>query len=199
MRGECRRANVWLQLYVDGRLDPGRLPALEEHLDACAECRAALSAYEVVARSAGMPEGAPDPARLTALVMARIAAYEAQKQGSATAAAALAVAAPRRQFGPRWADALLAALLATLTTLLFALLNPGVSGTLAHAFPLAAAALGAPGPGAIAWSAWIVWIASGMGLTLLLAGSEVRATWRRRLMARLGQWQRPQWLTLRGI
>lgn len=198
MRGECRRANVWLQLYLDGRLDPRQLPALEEHLDACAECRAALSAYEVVTQSASMPEGGPEPAQLTAAIMARIAAYEAQKQGS-VAAEAVVAAQSRRQFTPRWADALLAAVLATLSTLLFALLNPGVRGAVAHAFPLAATMLGAPGPGAIAWSAWIVWIASGAGLTLVLAGAEVRAAWRKRLTARLGQWQRPQWPTLRGI
>lgn len=189
MRAECRRANVWLQHYIDGRLDPRRLPALETHLDACADCRAALSAYEVVAQSAGMPEGAPDPAQLTAAIMARITAYEAQRH----------VAAVRRQFAPRWVDALLAALLATLSTLIFALMNPGVRGAMAHTFPLAAIVLGAPGPGAIAWSAWVVWIASGTGLTLVLAGGEVRATWRKRLAVRLGQWQRPQWPTLRGV
>ena len=188
MRGECRKANVWLQLYIDGRLDPRQLPALEDHLDGCAECRAALAAYEVVVQSAGMPEGAPEPAQLTAAIMARIAAYEAQRRPVA-----------QGQFAPRWGDALLAALLATLSTLLFALLNPGVRDAMAHAFPLAATLLGAPGPGAIAWSAWVVWIASGMGLTLVLAGAEVRAAWRKRLAARWGQWQRPQWPTLRGI
>lgn len=190
MRGECRRANTWLQLYIDGRLDPRQLPALEAHLDNCADCQAALGAYELVAQSAGLPEGAPDPVQLTAAIMARIADYEAQKQQQLAA---------QRQFALRWADALLAALLATLSTLVFALLNPGVRATLAHTFPLAATLLGASGPGAIAWSAWIVWIASGTGLTLLLAGAEVRAAWRKRLAARLGQWQRPQWPTLRGV
>ena len=190
MRGECRRANTWLQLYIDGRLEPRQLPTLEAHLDSCAECREALASYEVVAQSAGLPEGAPDPAQLTASIMARIAEYETQKQGQIAA---------QRQFGPRWADALLAALLATLSTLLFALLNPRARATLAHTFPLAATLLGAPGPGAIAWSAWVVWIASGSGLTLLLAGAEVRTAWRKRLAARLGQWQRPQWPTLRGV
>ena len=192
MRAECRRANVWLQHYIDGRLDPRQLPALETHLDACADCRAALSAYEVVAQSVGMPEGAPDPAQLAASIMARIAAYEVQQRHAA---------AVRRQFAPRWADALLAALLATLSTLLFALLDPSVRDAMAHAFPLAAMVLGAPGPGAVAWSAWVVWIASGAGLTLWLAGTEVRAAWRKRLAARLGQWQwqRPQWPTLRGV
>lgn len=190
MTGECRRTNTWLQFYIDGQLDPYRLPALETHLAACANCRSALETYELVAQSAGLPEGAPDPAQLTASIMERIAAYEAQKQRQL---------ATQRQFAPRWADALLAALLATLSTLIFALLNPGVRATLAHTFPQAAAALGSPGPGAIAWGAWVVWIVSGAGLTLLLAGAEVRATWRKRLAARLGQWQPPQWPTLRGV
>lgn len=190
MTGECRKANRWIQLYIDGRLEPRQLPALEAHLDTCAECRAALAAYEVVARAAGLPEGAPDPEQLTASIMARVATHEARKRQRLAA---------QRQFAPRWADALLAALLATLSTLLFALLNTGVRATMAHTFPLAAALLGAPGPGAIAWGAWVVWIASGAGLTLILAGGEVRTAWRKRLVARLGQWQRPQWPTLRGI
>lgn len=190
MTGECRRVNRWLQVYIDGRLEPRQLPVLEAHLDACAECRAALAAYEVVAQSAGLPDGAPDPAQLTASIMARITAYEAQKQERLAA---------QRQFALRWGDALLAALLATVSTLIFALLNPGVRGTMAQAFPLAAMVLSAPGPGAIAWGVWVVWIASGMGLTLVLAGAEVRATWRKQLAARLGQWPRPQWPTLRGV
>ena len=37
----------------------------------------------------------------------------------------------------------------------------------------------AEGPGSIPWIAWIIWITAGVGLTLWLAGAEVRATWKR--------------------
>jgi predicted anti-sigma-YlaC factor YlaD len=188
MRRKCRWVGDQLQLYVDGRLEPRRLSALEAHLDDCSECRAALAAYEIVAQSAGMPEGAPESAQLTAMIMGRIAAYEAQRREVVT-----------RQFTPRWADALLAALLATMSTLVFALFDPGLRDTLIHTFPLAVTVLGAPGPGAIAWSAWAVWIVSGLGLTFWLAGTDVRADWRRRFAARLEQVQWPQWPTLRGV
>ena len=56
---------------------------------------------------------------------------------------------------------------------------------LARTFPDIVAVLLAPGPGSIAWLAWLVWITAGVALTLWLAGREVRAAWRRSLAQRL--------------
>jgi anti-sigma factor RsiW len=191
----CARARGWLNLYVDGRLPLGRLRALEEHVLGCAACRRELVMLEGVreALHEGAAEVAPEPAELHMLIMARIAAYEAaRREAQAAVAAAKAVGAGAgASFGLRWADALLAAALATLSTLLFVLLDPGlrvaVPAALLRSFPGVAALLSAPGPGAVAWAAWLVWIVAGVGLALLFAGAEVRMRWRRSLAARLPQ------------
>jgi predicted anti-sigma-YlaC factor YlaD len=180
---------TWLQLYMDGRLEAARLPALEAHLASCAACRELLAAYELIGSATGEREDVVVPPELTGLILARVADFERQR-----------LAARERHFAPRWTDGALAIALATLSTLLFVLLDPtlraAVPQAVAHSFPLVPEMLAAPGPGAIAWSAWVVWIASGVGLTLWLAGAEVRAQWRKRLAARLARW--PQWPTVRG-
>ncbi|HEU5440162.1 MAG TPA: zf-HC2 domain-containing protein [Ktedonobacterales bacterium] len=170
----CRRMERWLQLYTDGRLEAERLPALEVHLAGCMACRELLAAYELIGTAAGAHEEAAVPPGLTGLIMARVADYERAR-----------LAAVERRFAPRWGDAVLAVTLATLSTLLFVLLDPALRMTVpravAQSFPLVPAMLAARGPGAIAWSAWVVWIASGLGLTLWLAGPELRAAARYRL------------------
>lgn len=191
----CARARGWLNLYVDGRLPLGRLRALEAHVLGCAACRRELVMLEGIREAlrgdAAEAETAPEPAELHALVMARIATYEARRREARAAVAAAKAAGAGASFGLRWADALLAAALATLSTLVFVLLDPGlravVAAALLRSFPGVAALLSAPGPGAVAWAAWLVWIVAGVGLALLFAGAEVRMQWRRSLAARLPQ------------
>lgn len=170
----CRRMETWLQLYTDGRLAAERLPALEAHLADCRACRELLAAYELIGSAAGAREDVAVPPELTGLILARVADYERAR-----------LAETEQRFAPRWGDAALAVTLATLSTLLFVLLDPALRMALpravAQSFPLVPAMLAAQGPGAIAWSAWVVWIASGLGLTLWLAGPELRAAARRRL------------------
>ena len=176
----CSRARVWLQLYVDERLDVCRLPALEQHLDACADCRRELAALEAI-RCALVPTNLErEPATLTAQIMARVAVLESRRAY---------VRAAGSSFGVRWGDALLAALLASIATLSFVLLDPTLRATLpavfVRSFPSLAALLLAPGPGSIAWIAWIVWVATGLGLAIWFAGAEARSTWRRNLSERV--------------
>lgn len=177
---KCQRASALLQLYVDHRLDYRRLGALEAHLAGCARCRHDLDAFSAVCAAMAEPEPLAMPADLTARIMARIADSEAQR-----------ALAKRARYRVSWSDARLAALFATATTLLFVLISPALrlaaGDALRGAFPGLIAALLAPGPGSIAWLAWLVWIVAGVGLTLWLAGSEVRGIWRRSLSHRLPQ------------
>jgi hypothetical protein len=176
----CSRAEKLLNLYVDGRLDVRRLPLLEEHVHSCAVCRAKLAVFEAVRESLADDRPVAEPPGLTERILARVAAFEARR-----------VAAPARQFTLRWADGLLAALLATLTTLLFILLDPSLRASLpqdiSRAFPGVVALLNVSGPGSIAWVAWIVWVAAGLALTIWFAGAEVRSSWRRSLSERIPQ------------
>lgn len=176
----CSRARTWLQLYVDGRIEARRLGPLEAHLRGCAACRHELSMLETVCESLSELPTVAEPVGLTNLILARIAAFEVRQ-----------AAADVRQFGLRWADALLAALLATMTTLLFVLVDPSLRATVpslvSHSFPAFVALLTKSGPGSIAWIAWIVWLTVGFGLAFWLAGAEVRSTWRRSVSQHLPQ------------
>jgi anti-sigma factor RsiW len=175
---KCSRAAPLLQLYVDGRLEAPRLAALEAHLEGCATCRHELDMLEAICAVGAPGEPVIEPPDLTARILARVAESEARRVPDRV-----------RGFGLGWADALRAALLASATTLLFILLSPAlrpaVGGELSSAFPNVVALLLAPGPGSIAWIAWLVWIAAGLILTLWFAGREVRALWRRVLAQRL--------------
>jgi anti-sigma factor RsiW len=174
----CARAKALLQLYVDSRLKPAHLAALEAHLDRCTHCQHELALLEAICASAA--EAVVEPPDLTDRILARIAMSEARR-----------AATTMSTFGLRWGDGLRAVLLATATTLLFILLSPAlrlsVGSELNHSFPELAAALLAPGPGSIAWIAWLVWIVAGLVLTLWLAGAEVRSAWRRSLLSRMPQ------------
>jgi anti-sigma factor RsiW len=175
----CARVGGWLQLYVDGRLDVRQLGRLEEHLEACAVCRADLLLLEIVCQGAAGLEPAPEPTSLTAAIMRRIAELEARR----------ASAPSRRLFQPGWGDAALAALLATLATAVFMIVQPALWQTSSSALLQALA----PVEGAAvafysswsSWLAWVIWVGVGLLLALWFAGGEVRAGWRRTLLARL--------------
>src|SRR5215475_11288053 len=155
----CAQAQTDLQLYIDGRLDPHRFSAVETHLDTCPRCQHDLALYEILHEALTDPAGDREPTDLTDLVMARIASSERQKR----------ITSPE-EFGWRWRDALLAAILGTASTLLFLLMNPTLGTsfymTIAHSFPVLVTLIQAEGPGSIPWIAWIIWITAGVGLTL---------------------------------
>jgi len=182
---KCTRASRLIQLYVDGRLAPHVLAPLEEHLASCAACRAELEALEAVCATLTDVPMEPEPQNITALVLTRVATYEAQQARER-----------ERQFSLRWEDTLLAALLASVATLCFVLLDPALRtafpAAFSHAFPALVALLAAPGPDSIAWIAWIVWVAAGLGLAIWFAGAEARATWRRSIAERIAREHMPQ-------
>lgn len=176
----CSRARIWLQLYIDERLDVRRLSALERHLDTCTACRKELTALEAIRGALAPTNLEREPANLTAQILARVAAVELRR------ARARAVSRP---FAVRWGDALLAALFASIATLSFVLLDPTLRATLpavfTHSFPVIASLLLAPGPDSIAWIAWIVWVSSGLTLAVWFAGAEARSSWRRSVSGRV--------------
>lgn len=176
----CSRARYWLQLYIDERLDVRRLPALETHLDTCPACRHELAALEEIRGALAVANLEREPAHLTEQIMARVAAMETRRARTRAAAAS---------FSLRWGDAVLAALLASVATLSFVLLDPTLRSTVpvafVRSFPSIVALLMAPGPGSIAWVAWIVWVATGAGIAIWFAGAEARSTWRRSLSERV--------------
>lgn len=181
----CTHARRQLQIYVDGRLAPRHFAPLEAHLAHCAACRDELVALEALCAALAETSLEPEPRNLTALVLGRVATYEARR-----------ARAQDRPFTLRWADALLAVLLASIATLCFVLFDPSLRTTFpeafSHTFPEVVSLLSAPGPGSIAWIAWVVWVAAGLGLALWFAGSEARAAWRRSIAGRIPRQHMPQ-------
>jgi anti-sigma factor RsiW len=173
----CRRAATWLQLYVDGQLSVRRLARLEEHLEVCAACRNDLTVLEAICQTSAALDYESEPADLTAAIMRRIGELEERR----------VAARGERAFGPGWADALLAAVLATLATAVFLAFQPGLwrmaSLALTRMFAGVATDVSAWSP----WVAWVVWVGVGLTLAIWFAGGEVRAGWRRTLTARLSR------------
>jgi anti-sigma factor RsiW len=181
----CARAAYWLQLYVDGRLQERHLAPLEAHLLGCDACRQELATLDSICSALHSLPLEQEPADLTNRILARVAAYEERR--AATRAA---------DFGVRWADTLLAALLASISTVLFIALDPALRRTVpeavAHAFPGLIVLMQAPGPGSVPLVAWVVWITTGTLLALWFAGSEARSSWRRSISARMPRVNVPQ-------
>lgn len=181
---KCSRAMILLNLYVDGRLPLRRFAALEDHLRECAACSEELCHLELVARALVESPLAAEPEGLTALILARIAGFEVNRARSG-----------ERAFAPRWGDAVLAAVLASLTTLLFVFLDPhlrpGILSGLATLGGHLSSVAAASGTGASALLVWTVWIAAGCVLTLWLAGAQLRSTWRRSLAQHIPQLRQP--------
>ncbi len=174
----CARVTELLQLRVDRRLDAQWTARLDAHLATCEGCRHDLAILEAICAASTTEAPIVEPPDLTAHILNRVAVYEQRRARPLIFGVGLS-----------WADGLRAALLASATTVIFILLSPGlrpaVGTQFMHAFPDLVALLLAPGPGSIAWLAWLVWIAAGVALTLWLAGREVRAAWRRSLAQRL--------------
>jgi anti-sigma factor RsiW len=175
----CAGVEQWLQLYLDGRLDARRLPALERHLAHCAACQADLGRLELVREALTVGALMQQPPDLSPTIMRRVADLEARR----------AAIVGQRSFAPGWGDGALAAILATLATAIFLIFQPALRQAAAttggHVLDAAERAVGLVVMGSSSWLAWFVWVLAGLCLTIWLAGSEVRAGWRRALMERL--------------
>ena len=175
---KCSRVSGLLQLYVDQRLNTQWEGRLEAHLAGCANCRHDLAVLEAICLASTQDAPIVEPPDLTARILGRVSLYEQHRERPQVVG-----------LGISWADGLRAGLLASATTLFFILLSPALRPALgmqiARTFPTIVKLLLAPGPGSIAWLAWLVWITVGVTLTLWLAGSEVRAVWRRSVTQRL--------------
>jgi anti-sigma factor RsiW len=178
---KCGQVHDSIQLYLDGRLDGQRMPGLAQHLQTCGQCRDELAAYQTIVE--GMTTTEPDlhPEALTRSIMLRIRQVDAQLRAPALS----------RPFSLGWADALLAAALATVMTVVFLFFQPvlraAISVPLSDTF---AALTHTIALHTASWSPlaiWFVWIALGVTLTLWFAGREVRAGWRRTIQERLSR------------
>lgn len=175
----CSDARRWIQLYMDGRLEGRDQPNLARHLSTCDACRGELAAFQLLVDGLSCEDPLRSPDLLTRSIMRRIRQADAATMGQSVS----------HPFALGWADAVLAASLATVVTIIFLWFEPALRAAVSAMAKLAldsvthgiTAATSSWSPVAV----WLVWIGAGVALTLWFAGREVRAEWRRTLLTRL--------------
>jgi hypothetical protein len=186
----CSRAQRLLQLYIDRQLSLASTRALERHLVHCAACRAEWMLLEDVVAEVHSLSNIAEPAWLTEAIMARVAETTAQpvEEASIEPYKLQQRSLQRTPFRLTMQDLILSSLLATIVVIGFALFQPGLRDMLVKSVnPLLATALEglqfliSPNAGIMGLFAWLLWVLLGIFITLLLAGSEVRSHWRRRI------------------
>ncbi len=188
----CGRANDWMSLYLDGRLDVRRLGRLERHLMACEECQRDLARLRLVQVALRDERLVEEPAGLNEHVMRRVSAYEAQRASAAAmrrqrAAARKAERARTwRGVGARRALALAIALVALFVwaQMTTPKLLPEMASRLG---PNLLQLLVSPGPYEVAWSVWIAGATLALVAFTWLARTEASEEFRRALADRLPQ------------
>lgn len=175
---KCAQYADWLQLAVDGRLEPARQRLLDAHLADCPFCQHDYALLEEVRDALTMPVVAE--VDLTAAIRQRIANYEV-----AAAARRERRHAVRRDLAQRGAIAVVLVMLA------IAFLQPGLwhsaTATVQRTVPQVLTLLLSPGPNSIAWGIWCGAVLAALGLVVWLRRTEALTNWRRTLEERLPQ------------
>ncbi len=192
----CSRAQRLLQLYLDQRLSLPRMRALERHLTHCATCRAEWMLLEDILAGIHSLHNIADPPWLTEAIMARVAETTARPPEEPDIELPKLRQPPshRTPFRPTMQDLILSSMLATIVVISFVLFQPELRNILVNSVnPLLGPVLAglqvliSPNAGIIGLLVWLLWICLGIGITLILAGSEVRSHWRQRIRERLPQ------------
>ncbi len=186
----CSRAQRLLQLYIDHQLSLTQTRALERHLARCTDCRAEWILLEDIGVGIHSLNNIVEPAWLTDAIMARVAATTAQppEELALEPRKLRQRTIQRAPFRLTVQDLALSSMLATIVVVGFVLFQPGLRDALAKSVnPLLGAGLEglqfllSPNAGIMGLIVWLLWVAMGIGITVFLAGSEVRSHWRQRI------------------
>ena len=186
----CSRAQHLLDLYIDRQLSLTQTRALERHLARCATCRSEWMLLEDMIADVHSLNTIAEPVWLTESIMARVAATTAPPpQELAIEPRKLRQPTTQRPpFRLTVQDLVLSSLLATLVVIGFVVFQPGLRGALVKSVnPLLGTALEglqfliSPNAGILGLFVWLLWGLLGISITLVLAGSEIRSNWRRRI------------------
>jgi predicted anti-sigma-YlaC factor YlaD len=166
----CSKAATQLQLYLDHQLTLNQIRALETHLSACLTCRQELLLLEKINSVLQDIEPIVEPPDLTRNIMRRVAL------------------SPRKRceytyglFHPSLFEIVTVVVLATITTLGIILAQPSLRSILLSANQTASIAtshlLGSVSSSTLTWIFWVIGTLLGVGITLVLAGKEIRSSW----------------------
>jgi anti-sigma factor RsiW len=189
------RANVQMNLYLDGRLGANGLRQLERHLMSCVACRRDLARMrlpESVLRESDPLAHSSLPDGFAERVMQRVEVYETERKAAQEQKARQkafrrrAQAAFWRGSGWRMVGAAIALLVAVAIWWRTYPEN-GIEGAVSHFWTDVLQLLTIPGPEEIAWSVWIGGAALALVAFYWFARTEASAEWRRALVERLPQ------------
>ncbi len=180
----CREASRQLQLYLDCRLTMEQVRVLEAHIANCRACQRELYLLEEVAALLRGVVPVAEPADLTMRIMRRVAmAPQRQKEHNFVL------------WRPSLAELLVVVLLATISTLGVMWQQPSLRAVLPFAsghdslslafFDSLHALIGGNTGLLLLLAFWLVGAALGVCITLILAGSELRAQWFKAMLERL--------------
>lgn len=176
----CAEAGVWLHLSMDGRLSADHLAQLERHLETCSDCRREREVLESLRTTLVVQELVPEPEQLSQQIMARVAAYEAQR-AARPARVALLVRDAALRIG----------MILALVVLAVEIIQPSLWTSLIseanRSAPQLVQALTAPGPNSVAWSIWALGAGAVLVVAMRIIRSDAYASWLRSMTDRLPQ------------
>lgn len=192
----CTKAAEQLQLYVDKRLPLEKMRLLELHLSQCDSCQQAFLCFEQIDQTLRTMEMVAEPADLTSRIMQRVAHSVQQKEVLAQKPLTSEVHS-YALFQPSLAEWLTTLILATITTLGIILGQPALRAALpipnghdafSHFCIYLWQNLMSVNSNTLMLAFWIVGTILGVWITLLVAGSEMRAVWLKAMTSRLPVW-----------
>lgn len=182
----CSEATQQLQFYIDHQLTLKQIRELEAHLSRCTVCQEELFLLERVADAVQNLDLVVEPDNLTERIMQRVALTPQHP--------------PDPIFfllRPSLKEVLAVVVLATVTTLGIILGQPSLRSvlpfanghdSLSFAFMNTLHLLLNLDAGTLTLALWLGGTVLGVGITLVLAGAEMRTKWRKAMMDHLPSW-----------
>jgi Putative zinc-finger len=181
----CKEASQQLQLYLDNRLTVQQVRILEAHLFSCNACREELIMLESVIKDLEACKVVAEPENLNKSIMRRVSLVAGQQ----------APTPPKFSlWRPSLLEILVAAALATIATIGTILQQPAIRSLLPFAnghdwfsltFINLLHTLISVDSTALILALWIAGIVLGVGITVIVAGSEMRTQWFKAMIERL--------------
>lgn len=186
----CTKAAYQLQLYIDHQLTLRQTRVLEAHIAACPACHAELNFLEEVSCGLHALRVVTEPANMHEQIMHKVALTTARKQQLLHEKQGTSF----KLFRPSLGEILAASVLATIATLAILLRQTSLSTLLPVAnghdpfslfYTQVSHMLTSIDANTLSLALWILGTLLGVCITLLVAGSEMRAQWLKAMMERL--------------
>lgn len=178
----CTQAMYQLQLYIDQQLTLQQTRVLEAHIASCPACSAELAHLEEVSAGLSTLKFVAEPANMHEQIMQKVALHPSRKLLSTREKQRASFSF----FRPSLAEILVAALLATMATLVILLQQPALRAmlpianghdALSRIYVQVVHMLIGLDANTLILALWIVGTLLGVCITLALAGNEMRSQW----------------------